>query len=94
MSNLDQTEYNKWVSAEYPYDRAECNNCATEHMNTKFPSCSFPAHAEMRREASNLKLRKLRDKEPAKFRKVVLAFREKYARFYDTRPLRRPSFGP
>jgi hypothetical protein len=66
--------------SEYPYDRAECGFCATQHAYSSFSSCYKPEHAEMKREADTLGLANMLHAET--FRDMVLAFREKFAKFY------------
>jgi hypothetical protein len=77
-------EMGNWNEAIFPYDYAECGCCATQHA-TRTGFCDCRAHAEMRREARELELGKLKDENSPKFRETVLAFREKYARFYAPR---------
>jgi hypothetical protein len=74
-----RTEYERWARGEYPYDMAECGWCATQHA--LLWGCCQQNHAEMREEAK--KLRAILQT-PVKFRKAILAFREKFARFYGT----------
>jgi hypothetical protein len=75
---MTETEFDKWMKAEYPYDFAECGICATCHEY-----CYNPEHAEMRQEAKKLGLFKTAYGEDyGKLRSTVLAFREKFAEFY------------
>jgi hypothetical protein len=77
-----KTERGNWWKTEYPYDLAECGWCATQHDGS---NCNDQEHAEMRQEAKKLRLSGMLEAEPfraRKFRRVVLAFREKFAKFF------------
>jgi hypothetical protein len=73
-------EFDKWMAAEYPYDRAECGCSAIEHANH---CCGRLEHAEMIEAAGELGLFNvtLRN-DPEKFHNTVLAFRKRFAKFY------------
>jgi hypothetical protein len=38
------TEYNDWINAKYPYDRATCGSCLAQHAEGL---CDKPEHAHM-----------------------------------------------
>jgi hypothetical protein len=81
MSKRGKLEYEEWQDVKYPYDMAECVACATQHAQRS--CCNLPAHKEMRKEARKLGLSQaLILSQPAKARRLALAFREKFARFY------------
>jgi hypothetical protein len=77
------SEMDKWVAGEYPYDQAECGFCATMHRKESDDRCTLSKHAEMRKEAKRLWGAGFLLSYP-EFRAAVLAFREKFDRFYPT----------
>jgi hypothetical protein len=75
---MNKSEIYKWHNGEYPYDYAKCGNCATQHKFSYFMGgCAVPEHAGMREDSE-----KLRNKLDDGFRKSVLAFRKKWAKYY------------
>jgi hypothetical protein len=81
MTTTEFKEFKKWRTALYPYDEAECGYCATQHAS--ICSCDNTEHAEMRQEAQKLELTEIvYSGDPKKFRRTVLAFRKKFAKFY------------
>jgi hypothetical protein len=78
---IERTEIDKWHNAEYPYDPAECGLCATQHSrHSLLGGCAIPAHDGMRKDSD-----KLPDKVARGFRKSVLTFRKKWAKYYPIR---------
>jgi hypothetical protein len=83
MSKQGEAEYRKWAYAEFPYDEAECYFCATAHRRKDRSGCMVPHHAEMRKAAAALEIGG--DEifaHPRRSRRLILAFRKKFARFY------------
>lgn len=81
-------DFMEWQNARYPYDFLTCGRCLSMHVSLGTP-CSDPTHAALRKEAGNLKLRKLRDElktaTPAramKIRNIFVRLREKYAAMF------------
>ena len=78
---MTHQEMVRHVEAEYPYDFAKCGLCATQHARTDnsiMPNCSVRSHVKMRAEAR--KLFSSVDNWPS--RRVFLAFRRRWAKFY------------
>jgi len=73
------TEKDKWYEAKYPYDLASCGNCATMHGSPRNEFCKEPEHEAMRQEAREIWLGEWDSPE---YIAKVLAFRQKYDRFY------------
>jgi hypothetical protein len=79
-----EREVKKWELGKFPYDRAECGTCATNHDVDAF--CLVPEHEKMKVAAREMNVgpSKIRDN-PTGSRKLVLAFRKKFAKFYPKR---------
>jgi hypothetical protein len=81
-----EREYSRWMYAQFPYDRAECEVCATQHAHSVFGTCRERTHEEMRAAAVEMDLSPADIFDaPIRSRKLILAFRKKFAKFYPKR---------
>jgi hypothetical protein len=72
-----------WFNAIYPYDRASCGFCISQH-DTDLTRCKNPKHAPLRKAATSL-VKKLGGKMYPKNEKEVEKFiriRKQFARFF------------
>jgi hypothetical protein len=84
-------EYQRWADAEYPYDRAECGACLSNHQGDL--CCTRRSHANLRAEAEKLNLVKLVNKlrvmtyNPGivEIRKTFLKLRRKHRKLWRTK---------
>lgn len=78
---ISNSQYFKWYNGKYPYDLADCGNCASQH----FSFCTDPKHQELIaavKEERELVSPKGLDRTPGKARVAFLRLRKKFARFY------------
>jgi hypothetical protein len=79
-----QQEHKKWQDFKFPYDPAECGNCATFHQYGS--ACNVGIHEEMRIAAQKMGICGGDIvSHPVRSRRLVLAFRKKFAKFYPRR---------
>jgi len=78
MSKL--TEFNNWLDAKYPYDMADCGNCATVHASVE---CHMhPEMSRVAKEEYGFTAKTQREITPI-VKKRILAFRRRFAKFYN-----------